>query len=327
MKRILSGVQATGALHLGNYLGALRPWAELQSEGETLYFIPNLHSLNVRPKPDELRQEVYNTAAWLLAAGIDPKRSTLFVQSQIPAHAELTWILNNFTTMGELERMTQYKDKRARFGEAGQLVALFSYPVLMAADILLYDVDLVPTGEDQVQHVELTRDIAERFNQLYGPIFKLPTSWTPKTAARVMSLSKPDQKMSKSNPDSGGTIMLLEEPAKIKQKIMRAVTDSGSEIKASKEKPALTNLLEIYSAISDEAIPALESRYKGQSYSQFKTDLAEAVGQRLAALQAEYHRIQDESGYVEGVLEEGRLKASEMAERKLAEVKQALGLL
>lgn len=327
MKRILSGVQATGELHLGNYLGALKPWAELQHDGEAFYFIPNLHSLNVRPKPDQLRESVYDTAAWLLAAGIDPAKSRVFVQSQVPAHSELSWILSNFVTMGELERMTQYKDKRARFGEAGQLVALFTYPVLMAADILLYDAELVPTGKDQIQHVEITRDIAERFNRLYGPVFTIPETWTPKTAAAIMNLQKPDRKMSKSDPDENGKIDLLENGASAQKKIMRAVTDSGSEIKSGPDKPALTNLLHIYAGLSGKTMAELENQYVGKSYGDFKTDLAALVGESLEALQKKYHEIKVDQAYIERVLEEGRVAANDLANAKLTVVKTALGLI
>lgn len=327
MKRILSGVQATGTLHLGNYLGALKPWAELQHDGEAFYFIPNLHSLNVRPKPEELRQGVYDTVAWLLAAGIDPAKSKIFVQSQVPAHSELCWILNNFVTMGELERMTQYKDKRARFGDAGQLVALFTYPVLMAADILLYDANLVPTGKDQIQHVEITRDIAERFNRLYGPIFTIPETWTPETAASVMNLQNPERKMSKSDPDANGKIDLLESTASAQKKIMRAVTDSGSEVKAGTGKPALTNLLHIYAGLSGKTIAQLESEYAGKSYGDFKAGLAVIVGESLEALQNKYHEIKVDQSYVYRVLEEGRVATNELANAKLTAVKTALGLI
>ena len=327
MKRILSGVQATGELHLGNYLGALKPWAQLQHDGEAFYFIPNLHSLNVRPKPEELRQAVYDTVAWLLAAGIDPTKSKLFAQSQIPAHSELCWILSNFVTMGELERMTQYKDKRARFGETGQLVALFTYPVLMAADILLYDAELVPTGKDQIQHVEITRDIAGRFNALYGPIFTIPETWTPETAANVMNLQNPERKMSKSDPDSGGKIDLLETSASAQKKIMRAVTDSGNEIKHGPDKPALTNLLDIYAGLSGKSLDDIETDYIGKNYGDFKSDLAALVGESLETLQNKYHEIKADQAYVERVLEEGRVVSNKLANAKLASVKTALGLI
>ena len=326
MSRVLSGIQATGALHLGNYLGAMRTWAQ-RPQSDAFFFIPDLHSLNVRPKPDVLRRERLANLAWLLAAGIDPKQATIYVQSQIPAHTELCWILNNFVTMGELGRMTQYKDKASQRGAQGELVALFTYPILMAADILLYDAQEVPVGEDQVQHVELARDIATRFNNLYGQTFTLPRAVLPQLGARVMNLVQPERKMSKSDADQSGVIMLLDDPATVKRKIQKAVTDSGSTIAAAEDRPALTNLLQIHAAISDQTVAEVEQAYAGQGYAEFKAGLADLVAQKLGELQTAFHHYNDDPQQLEQILEEGRAKAQSIATQKLSQVKTKLGLI
>lgn len=314
-------------MHIGNYLGALKPWAELQGQGETYYFIPNLHSLNVRPDPVELMQNTLSTAAWLLAVGIDPKKSVIYVQSQIPAHAELCWILQNFVTIGELSRMTQYKDKAAKRGTEGELAALFTYPVLMAADILLYDADVVPVGEDQKQHVELARDIATRFNNLYGDTFKVPQPQLPSVGGRVMSLQDPSSKMSKSDKDQGGNIMLLEDQSSIRKKIQRAVTDSGSAVELSDDKPALANLLQIAAGFRGEPVNTVADKFAGKGYAEFKTALADLVCSELESLQIRYDKAIKDPKYLKDVLEEGRVKASKLANAKLDEVKERIGLL
>jgi tryptophanyl-tRNA synthetase len=326
MSRILSGIQATGALHLGNYLGALRAWGE-RPQADAFFFIPDLHSLNVRPKPELLRRERLANLAWLLAAGVNPKQATIYVQSQIPAHTELCWILNNFVTMGELGRMTQYKDKASQRGAEGELVALFTYPVLMAADILLYDAEEVPVGEDQVQHVELARDIATRFNNLYGQTFTLPQAVLPQLGARIMNLVQPQRKMSKSDADQSGVVMLLDDLATIKRKIQKAVTDSGDTVAAGDDRPALTNLLQIYAALSKQAVTEVEEAYAGQGYAAFKGDLADLVAQNLGELQTKYHHYADDPQQLEEILQEGRAKAQPIAEGKLSQVKTKLGLL
>ncbi len=242
MKRVLSGIRANSDLTLGNYLGALKPWVELQSsndqETEYFFFVPNLHSLIARPDPGSLRDNTLSNVAWFLAAGLDPAKVTLFVQSQVPAHAELAWIFNNYVTMGELNRMTQFKDKSRTSGAEGQLVGLYTYPTLMAADILLYDTNEVPVGSDQRQHVELARDIGERFNNLYGPTFTLPRAVLPDVGHRIMNLQDPTSKMSKSDEDGSGNLMLSDSPDVLRQKIKRAVTDSGNEITLDTEKAA-----------------------------------------------------------------------------------------
>ncbi len=327
MKTILSGVQATGQLHIGNYLGAMKPWVDWQSKGRAYFFIPDLHTLNARPEPDALRQQVLDTVAWLLAVGIDPHISTIYVQSKIPAHAELCWILQNYVTMGELGRMTQYKDKSARRGADGQLVGLFTYPVLMSADILLYDADVVPVGDDQKQHVELARDIASRFNNLYGETFVVPEAFLPQIGGRVMSLSDPTVKLSKSDPDQSGNILLSDEPDTIKRKIKKAVTDSGSRIELSDDKPAIMNLLQIYAGFSGFSLAEIAKKYEGSGYGEFKADLAELVVESIAKLQANYQQYRSDEVNLHKVIGEGSQKASQVANTKLVEIKTKIGLL
>lgn len=326
MKRILSGVQATGKMHIGNYLGALKPWAALQGQGETFYFIPDLHTLNLRPDPKELRQATFSTVAWLLAVGIDPEQSVIFQQSRVPAHAELAIILDNYVTMGELQRMTQYKDKSAKRGAEGQVAGLFTYPVLMAADILLYDTNIVPVGDDQRQHVELARDIATRINNLYGEVFIVPEPQIEKVGARVMSLQDPSTKMSKSDPDQSGCLLLLDDAETIKTKIKRAVTDSGSAIEASDDKPALTNLLQIYAAITDRPITDIVTDYTGSSYGEFKTSLSEIIIEALLPVQSRYQQLIANENHLTDILEQGSHKANMLAEQKLAKIQAIIGL-
>jgi tryptophanyl-tRNA synthetase len=334
MKRVLSGIRANSDPTLGNYLGAIKPWVALQSrdnsvaqDTEYFFFVPNLHSLMGRLDPGTLRGNTLSNVAWYIAAGLDPERVTLFVQSQIPAHSELAWIFNNYVTMGELGRQTQYKDKARKGGSDGQLVALYTYPTLMAADILLYDADEVPVGQDQSQHVELARDIADRFNNLYGPTFNLPRASLPEAGARIMNLQDPEAKMSKSDEDASGNIMLTDDIGTITRKIKRAVTDSGSEIKAGKTKPALTNLLEIFAAVSTKAITTLETEYAASNYGDFKAALADAIVEHLEPIQKRHAELMGDERRLLAILEDGRDKASAIADEKLAQVKQTLGLL
>lgn len=330
MKRIVSGVKPTGDLHLGNYLGAVSRWAQMSQDPnlELLFFVPNLHALNGRPDPKELTLKTRSAVAWQMAAGVDTSRASIFVQSQVPAHSELTWILNNFVTVGELNRMTQFKDKSRKLGPEGQLVGLYDYPVLMAADILLYDADEVPTGDDQKQHVELTRDIASRFNNLYGATFKVPAVSVASTGARIMDLQDPTKKMSKSDEDLSGCILMADDLEVARKKVMRAVTDSGSQVAAADDKPALTNLLQIYATLSGESVPALEAKYAGRGYGEFKKDLADVVASSLEPLQRKFAELMDPANKkVDEVIEAGRQKAVSLAEPKLAQVKSKLGLL
>jgi len=327
MNTYLSGIQATGDLHIGNYLGSIKPCVDLQSQGQAIYFVPNLHSLNVRPDPEKLRKETYANIAMYLAAGIDPEKSILYVQSKVSANSELCWILNNFVTMGELARQTQYKDKSSRGGAEGQIAALFTYPVLMAADILLYGATHVPVGEDQKQHVELARDIALRFNNLYGETFVVPEPVIRRIGARIMSLQDPSKKMSKSDTNQGGNILILENTELIKDKIMRAVTDSGSSIELSDEKPAISNLIEIYSAFSSKDVTEIQEAYSQKGYGEFKSDLASLVATQLEDIQARFSSFYEDKPRLEQVIEDGSSRAEQIAIKKLSEVKTKLGLL
>ncbi len=325
--RILSGIQATGKLHIGNYLGMVRPFVAMQEQGEAFYFIPNLHSLNVRPDAETLRHDTLANVAWFLAAGVDPKKSVVFAQSHVPAHSELCWTLNNYVTIGELNRMTAYKDKSAKRGAEGQLVALFTYPILMAADIILYDAEIVPVGEDQKQHVELARDIVNRFNKLHGETFVLPKAVLPPVGARIMSLQDPATKMSKSDPNQSGNIMLLDDEATIRSKVKRAVTDDKGAVVVSESGGAVTNLIHIYAGFSGKTAAEIESMYAGKGYGDFKSDLAGLLVDKIGDLQRTFHALMADEDYLLKVLEEGGAKAGTIAVKKLAEVRLKLGLL
>lgn len=330
MKRVLSGIKPSGQITLGNYLGAMKRWAEMEAAGqaEYFYFVPNLHALTVRQDPRELAQHTVEAVAWLLALGIDYRRSTVYVQSQVPAHSELAWILDNYVTMGELTRMTQFKDKSRKGDSEGQLVGLFNYPALMAADILLYDTDEVPVGDDQKQHVELARDIAARFNNLYGLVFRLPQATIQDEGARIMDLQDPSKKMSKSDGTSNrGCVFMTDTPKEVAAKFKRAVTDSGDQIKAGPTKPALTNLLTIYALLADQSIKDLESRYKGVGYGQFKADLAELAADTIGKLQSDFEKRLSNRDELISIIEWGGAKANDIASQKLALVKAKLGLL
>src|SRR6266480_2915062 len=275
-KRIFSGIQPTGNTHLGNYLGALRNWVALQHEFESFFCIVNLHAITLPQDPTQLAEKTMELARILLAVGIDPKISTVLVQSDLSQHAELTWVLNCVARVSELERMTQYKDK-ARRQEENVAVGLFDYPVLMAADILLYQTDLVPVGEDQKQHLELTRDLAIRFNRDYGETFRVPEPYIPTLGARIMSLSDPSKKMSKSDDDPNGCVMLLDDADTVRRKFKRAVTDSGTEIRFDESRPAITNLLTIYQLMTTQSPDEIESHFAGSGYARLKQDLAEVT--------------------------------------------------
>lgn len=324
-KRIISGVKPTGGLHLGNYLGAMRHWAPLQEKGEALYFIADLHALNGRPDPQDLRSQTLDMAAWLLAMGIKPEN--VFVESQVPAHGQLQTILNNYVTMGELSRMTQFKDKAGKQGPEGQVAGLFEYPVLMSADILLYDIDIVPVGDDQRQHVELTRDIANRFNNLYGEVFTVPAAEIVKESARVMNLQDPSRKMSKSDADNGGAIYLLDSEDHIKNKIKRAVTDSGTSVEADPSRPAIYNLVQIFAAVSGKTLEEVVTQYEGKGYGDFKQDLGAVVAEKVGELQQAYQEYRSDEVKLQAILDKGAALANERAEKKLEAVKKAVGLL
>lgn len=326
-KRIISGVKPTGKLTLGNYLGAMRHWAPLQEQGTAYYFIADLHALNDRPAPEDLSSQTLDMAAWLMATGINPRKSVLFVESQVPAHGQLQTILNNYVTMGELSRMTQFKDKSGKAGAEGQVDGLFQYPVLMTADILLYDIDLVPVGDDQRQHVELSRDIAGRFNNLYGNIFTVPAAEIVKESARVMNLQDPSRKMSKSDTDNGGCIYLLDTEDEIRNKIKRAVTDSGATIEMAADRPAISNLIQIYAAVAGVTNAEVVDKFAGKGYGDFKTALADVVVEKVVSLQARFNELRSDETNLRKVLEAGAEQAREVSEAKLVEVKKSVGLL
>ena len=324
-ERILTGIKPTGQLTLGNYIGVLKHLKDNMDRGECFIFIADLHALTLPIDPEVLRQNSIDLAAFYLAAGLDPKRSALFLQSSVSAHAELNAILQNYLYMGELSRMTQFKDKASKMKESAIGLGLFAYPVLMAADIVLYDATIVPVGEDQVQHVEITRDLVNRMNNRYGNILTMPKAELRKVGKRIMSLSDPTVKMSKSDPK--GDIFLKDDLAVIRKKIMSAVTDSGSEVKFDEEnKPGISNLLTIYSAIKDISIEEAEERFKDSRYGDFKKAVADAVIEELEPFQARYREILANKSY-EKVLEEGAEKARKIANQTLKRVQKAVGLL
>ena len=324
MQTMLSGIKPTGRLTLGNYIGAIRQFVEYQDEYEMYIFIANLHAITVAQDPKELKQNTKDLIALYLACGLDPKKVTLFLQSDVHQHAELGWILTCHSYMGELQRMTQYKDKTAK-GETGITAGLFTYPCLMAADILMYDADFVPVGVDQKQHVELTRDIAERFNNRYGETFRIPQPLTPKVGAKIYSLQNPTKKMSKSEDNPKATIDLLDDPAAARKKIMSAVTDSLGTIQYDPEnQPGVSNLLMIHSSLSNEPLDALVARFQGKGYGDLKKETGQIVFDFLSDLQSRYREI-IASGKIDEILREGNEKASRIAERKLRKVKKKLG--
>ena len=326
-KRILSGIQPTGTFTLGNYVGAVRNWGALQTEEhECLYMIADLHALTVRQEPAKLRRNTREAAAMLLAAGIDPARSLLFVQSHVPAHTQLSWALSCCTQFGELSRMTQYKDKSAKHPDNVN-AGLFTYPVLMAADILIYNADLVPVGIDQKQHLELARNIAQRFNGLYSPTFTMPEPYILKAGAKIMSLQEPDKKMSKSDTNANSFVLMTDDADTILRKFKRAVTDSDGVVRASEDKPGVTNLMTIYSVFTGKDFEAIEKEFAGQGYGAFKEAVAQSVIEGLAPIQGEYKRILEDKDYVDGVLKQGAEQASRLADRMVAKVYRKIGLL
>jgi len=324
MKIIFSGVQPSGNLHLGNYLGAIKNWVNLQEKYSCIFCVVDYHSITVKQNPKELKRKIIEIAKIYLAAGINPENSIIFQQSTVSAHTELAWILNTITKVSELERMTQFKDK-AKDNKNNINMGLFGYPVLMAADILLYNTDAVPVGEDQSQHVELARMLAKRFNSQFKDTFKIPEAIIKKEGARIMGLDNPEKKMSKSASSELNYIALLDDPEKARKKIMKAVTDSGSEIKFNpNKKPAVSNLLNIYSLLADTEIKELENYYKNKGYGDFKKDLAEVVVKFLQEFQHRFNNFDDK--FILEMMEKGRVKADEIASKKLQEVKEAIGV-
>ena len=325
-KRILSGIQPTGTFTLGNYVGAVRNWDALQSDYNCIYMIANMHAITVRQTPADLRRQTREAAALLLACGIDPDRSVLFVQSHVPAHAELAWVLNCNTMFGELSRMTQFKDKSAKHGNNIN-AGLFTYPTLMAADILLYQAALVPVGQDQKQHVELTRDIAERFNALYGDTFTVPEAYIPETGKKIMSLLDPAKKMSKSDENAGAYVAILDGRDDIIRKFRRAVTDSGSDVRFADGKDGICNLMNIYSAITGKENDEIEREFEGKGYGDFKLAVGEAVADALSPLQNEYARLIADKAYLEQIMREGAETASSIARKTMRKVYKKTGFV
>jgi len=326
-KVILSGIQATGDLHLGHYIGVLKNFVKTQEEYNCYYMIANLHALTVSRDPKELKQNALKLLASYIAAGIDPEKSTIFLQSQVHEHAELGWVLDCYTYMGELSRMTQFKDKSAKHAENIN-AGLFTYPSLMAGDILLYQADLVPTGEDQKQHIELTRDLAERFNKLYGDTFKVPNPYIQKVGARVMGLQDPKCKMSKSSTIPNDTILLIDSSETIMKKVKKAVTDSEGIVKYDEEnKPGISNLMEIYGIITNKTMEEIEKEFDGAGYGTFKVAVAEAIIKELEPFHNKYNELMANPEYLEEIYNKGAEKASKIASKTLKDVYEKVGLI
>lgn len=328
-KRVLSGIQPTAnSYHLGNYLGAIKQWIDLQDTYEAFYFIPDLHAITVEQNSAELRERTIAGAAQLIALGIDVDKSTLFVQSHVPAHAELTWVFNCITGFGEASRMTQFKDKSAKQGTDRTTVGLFDYPILMAADILLYSPQLVPVGEDQRQHLELTRTLAERFNSRYGATFIVPDGFIPEGSAKIYDLQNPTSKMSKSGENPKGIVNLLDPPKTSAKRIKSAVTDNDNEIRFDREnKPGVSNLLAIQSALTGNSIDKIVAGYEGQGYGALKTDTADALEAFTIPLKDRYEELMDDRAQLEAILTTGAERAREVAEPLLADVYEKVGFL
>lgn len=325
-KIIFSGIQPTGVPTLGNYIGAIKNWKSLQDEYYCTYCVVDMHAITVRQDPQALRKQTLNMLALLLACGIDPKRSITFIQSHVKQHAELNWVLSCYTQFGELNRMTQFKDKSAKHADNIN-AGLFTYPVLMAADILLYQTDLVPVGVDQKQHLELARDIAIRFNGIYGNVFKVPEPYIPKLGAKVMSLSDPTKKMSKSDENPNSYISILDTPETIVKKFKRAVTDSDMEIRYAEGKDGINNLMSIYSAVTGADFATIEREFEGKGYGYFKEQVGQAVAEHLRPIREEFDCISNDKAYLEQVYKLGAEKASHFANRTLQKVYKKIGFV
>ena len=326
-KVILSGIQATGDLHLGHYIGVLKRFVEMQEEYNCYYMIANLHALTVRRDPKELKENCLKLLASYIACGLDPDKSTIFLQSQVSEHAELGWILDCYTYVGELSRMTQFKDKSAKHADNIN-AGLFTYPSLMAGDILLYQADLVPTGEDQKQHVELTRDLAQRSNNLYGETFKVPEPYIEKVGARIMGLQDPRSKMSKSSTIPNDTILLIDTPDDIMKKIKKAVTDSEGVVRFDEEnKPGVSNLMEIYGIINKKSMEEIEKEFEGQGYGTFKQAVAESIIKELEPFHKKYNELINNPSYLEEIYKKGAEKARQVASKTVENVYSKIGLI
>ncbi|HAN09808.1 MAG TPA: tryptophan--tRNA ligase [Clostridiales bacterium] len=325
-KVIFSGIKPSGNLTLGNYIGALKNWTILQHEYNCLFCVVDMHAITVRQDPAELRKKSKELLKLYIACGLDPEKNIMYIQSQVPAHAELGWILNCYTYVGEMGRMTQYKEKKAKQNE-NTTVGLFDYPVLMAADILLYQTDLVPVGDDQKQHVEITRDIAMRFNNLYSETFKIPEVYIPPVGARIMGLQNPTAKMSKSDDDENDCILLLDPIDAIARKIKRAVTDTEKEIRYTKEKPGIKNLLDIYMSCTNMNVKDAEARFTNCGYGEFKQEVADAVVSTIRPIQEKYKEIDADKEYLDKILKQNAERASSIANRTLGKVKKKIGFV
>lgn len=325
-KIIFSGTQPSGKITLGNYLGALRNWVKLQDTHEAVYCVVDAHAITVRQNPADLRRQTLELFAQFIACGLDPDKSVIFVQSHVPQHAELAWILGCYTMFGELSRMTQFKDKSASHADNIN-AGLFTYPVLMAADILLYQADLVPVGQDQKQHVELARDVAQRFNGVYGDVFTVPEPYIPEVGARVMSLTEPEKKMSKSSENANSYVLMMDKPEDVLRKFKRAVTDSGEGICRAPGKPGISNLIDIYAACTGKTAGQVEAEFAGRGYGEFKSAVGEAVAELLRPVREETERLLADKGELERLYRQGAEKAGNMAFRTLAKVQKKVGFL
>lgn len=324
-KRVFSGIQATGSLHLGNYLGAIKNWVKMQEQYDNYFCVVDMHTITVPQDPEMLRNNIKEVAGLLFAAGLNENSSVVYIQSHVRAHAELAWLLNCITPMGWLHRMTQFKEKSEKQKDEVS-VGLFDYPVLQAADILLYDTHLVPVGEDQKQHVELSRDIAQRFNYRFGDVFVLPDAMIPPVGGRVMGLANPDRKMSKSEDNKNDAIFLLDTPDQIRTKLKKATTDSMRDIKFDEKRPGVNNLLTIYQLLTGKEREEIEEHFSGKSYKDLKEDLTEVVAESLRPLQERYYELTGEKGHLDDMLALGAEKAEERAEEKLRQVYKKIGL-
>lgn len=325
-KVLFSGIKPSGELTLGNYLGAIKNWVKLQEEYDSYFCVVDLHAITVKQEPKDLRARTLQILATYIASGIDPDKCTLFIQSHVPAHSEAQWLLNCFTYMGELSRMTQYKDKSQKLGESIS-AGLFNYPVLMAADILLYNTDLVPVGKDQKQHLELARDIAIRFNNLYSPTFKVPEAYIPEAGAKIMDLQNPEKKMSKSEDNPNGYILINDSPDVIRKKISRAVTDTVGVINYTDEQPGIKNLINIISAITGRTPENIVADYEGQGYAKLKQDVAEIVIEELKPIQDEVNRLLSDKAYLESIYRKGAEKANYVANKTLRKMQRKIGFI
>ena len=326
-KVIFSGIQPSGNLTIGNYFGAIKNWVKLQDQYECYFCVVDLHAITVRQDPKELRARTLEVLATYIGAGVDPDKNTLFIQSHVSAHAEAAWLFNCYTYMGELSRMTQFKDKSARYGDTSVSAGLFTYPDLMVADILLYNADLVPVGVDQSQHVELTRDLAERFNSLYSPTLKVPELYLGETGAKIMSLQEPEKKMSKSSDNPNSYILIMDPPEVIRRKINRSVTDSFGIVKYSDDQPGVKNLMTILNCATGMSFEDIEKKYEGQGYAKFKEDVAEALIVDLKPIQDKVHELLSDKNKLEAIYRMGAEKASLAANKTLRKMHKKIGFI